>query len=152
MGGIDTQLAEDVLAVGGDGVDAGVALGGYLLGGLALGNGLDDVALCGGQQPGLLVVLLLGDDGLEGALADVALVVAHGLQGVANLLDGTVLEDDAEQVGSVDHLAQERRCELVADEHPVGQREALADNDELVDVGEVEQRIVEQHDGALVLL
>ena len=35
VGTVDTQLAEDVLTMGVDGVDAGETLSGYFLGGLA---------------------------------------------------------------------------------------------------------------------
>ena len=58
---------------------------------------------------------------------------------------------DAELVGGVDHAAQELWREFVADENPVRQVEALGDNQQLVLVGEVEQRVVEQYYGILVL-
>ena len=72
VGCVDTQFAEDVLAVGGDGMDAGEALGGNLLGGLAQGDGLHDLGLCCRQDVGFLFFLLLGDDKLEGSLAKIA--------------------------------------------------------------------------------
>ena len=83
VGGVDTEFAEDVLAVGGDGVDAGEAVGGNLLGGLALCDGADDFGLCGGQQVGLLFLALLAEDGLRCSLTDEASMAADSLQGLA---------------------------------------------------------------------
>ncbi len=45
VGGVDAQLAKDILTVGGDGVDAKVSLGGNLLRGLTLRNGPDYLRL-----------------------------------------------------------------------------------------------------------
>ena len=100
MGGVDAQFAEDVFAVGGDGMDAGEAFGGNLLGGLALSNGADDFRLRLGQDARAVVLnLLLVDDDLQGALTDVTLVAGDGLQGLAHLAERSVLEDDAELMG-----------------------------------------------------
>ena len=65
MGGIDTQFAEDVFAVGGDGMDAGEAFCGNLFGGLALSDGADNLRFRLGQDAGAFVLnLLLVDDNL----------------------------------------------------------------------------------------
>ena len=59
------------------------------------------------------------DDDLQGALADMAVMVTHGIEGIAQILQRSILEDDAELVGSIDHTAQELRGQLVADENPL---------------------------------
>ena len=52
----------------------------------------------------------------------------------------------------IDHTTQELRGQFIAKEYPLRQAEPLSDNQELVFVGEVEQRVVEQHHGSLMLL
>ena len=65
MSRIDTQFAEDVLTVGGNGVDTGEAFCSNLLRRLTLCNGPDDFRLCLRQDTGpFLVDLLLVDDNL----------------------------------------------------------------------------------------
>ena len=65
MGGVDAQFAEDVFAVGGDGVDAGETFGSNLLGRLALSDGADYLRLRLGQDAGTFFLnLLLVDDNL----------------------------------------------------------------------------------------
>ena len=65
MGGVDAQFAEDVFAVGGDGVDAGETFGSSLLGRLALSDGADYLRLRLGQDAGTFFLnLLLVDDNL----------------------------------------------------------------------------------------
>ena len=153
MGGIDTQFAEDVFAVGGDGMDAGEAFGGNLFGGLALSDGADNLRFRLGQDAGAFVLnRLLVDDGLQGTLTDVTLVAGDGLQGLANLAKRSVLEDDAELMGGINHLPDEGRRQFVADEYPLRQRETLTDDEQLFGIGKVEQREVEQHGGILMLL
>ena len=65
MGGVYAQFAEDVFAVGGDGVDAGETFGSNLLGRLALSDGADYLRLRLGQDAGTFFLnLLLVDDNL----------------------------------------------------------------------------------------
>ena len=65
MGGVDAQFAEDVFAVGGDGVDAGETFGSNLLGRLALSDGADYLRLRLGQDAGTFFLnLLLVNDNL----------------------------------------------------------------------------------------
>ena len=150
---IDTQFAEDVLAVGGDGMDTGEALGSNLLGGLTQSNGLDDFRLRLRQDAGCLVLLLLlGDDGLKGTLTEVSRMATDSIQGFLDFTQGTILEHYAELMGGINHATDELRCEIVADEYPVGEAEAFGNNKQLFFVGKVEQRVIEQHHGTLVLL
>ena len=120
MGGIDTQFAEDVLSVGGDGVNTREAFVGNLLRRLALGDGTHNLRLCLRQDSrAFLVFLLLADDDLQRPLTDVAVVAVDGIEGVADIFERAILEDDAELVGRIDHTAQELRRQLVADENPL---------------------------------
>jgi hypothetical protein len=52
----------------------------------------------------------------------------------------------------VNHTTQELRGELIADENPLRKSETLCDDQELVFIGKIEQRIVEQHHSVLMLL
>ena len=150
---IDAQFAENILAVGGDGVDAREALGSNLLGGFPQGDGFDNLRLRLREDAvGFFLFLLLGDDGLEGSLAEVARVATDGCQRLANLTQRAVLEHHTELMGGIDHAADELRREVVADEYPIGQAEAFGNDEQLVLVGKVEQGVVEQYYGALVLL
>ena len=63
MSRIDTEFAEDVLAVSSDGVDTREALIGNLFGGLALSDSTHDLRLRLRQDAGVLFIfLLLVDD------------------------------------------------------------------------------------------
>ena len=110
MGGVDAQLAEDILTVCGDGVDAGETLGGNLLGGLAQGYCLHDFHFCRRQNAGCIFFLLLDDDGFKGTLAKVARVAVDSANGLANLAQRTVLEYYAELMRRVYHTTDELRC------------------------------------------
>ena len=79
-------------------------------------------------------------------------MAADGCQRLADFAQGTVLEHHAELMGGINHTANKLRREVVADEYPVGEAEALGNDEQLVLVGKVEQGVVEQHDSALVLL
>ena len=97
-------------------------------------------------------MLLLGDDGLEGTLAEVTGVTVDSIQGFTYFTQRTVLEYYTKLMGGIDHAADELRCEVVADEYPVGQAKALGNDEQLVLVGKVEQGVVEQYYGTLVFL
>ena len=130
MGCIDAQFAEDVFAVGRDGVDAGKTFGSNLLGGLALGDGFYNLHLRGGQDAGrFFLLLLLGDDGFEGTLTEIACVAFDSIQGVAQLAEWAVLEHHAELMGRLYDTAYELRREIIAEEYPVRQAEAFGNNE-----------------------
>ena len=129
MGCVDAQFAEDILAVGSDGVDAGEAFGSNLLGGLTLSNSFHDFGLCSRQDAGCLVVLLLCDNGFEGALAEIARMAFNAIQSFAYLAERTVLENDAELMGRKHNATNELGGQFVANKNPVGQVETLG-NDE----------------------
>lgn len=121
VGGIDAQLAEDVFAMGGDGMDAGEAFGSNFLGRLAQSDGFHDFRLGLRQDTGCLVLLLLlGDDGLEGTLAEITGVSIDSIQGFTYFTQRTVLEYYAKLMGGIDYAADELRRKVVADEYPVG--------------------------------
>ena len=109
VGGVDAKFAEDVLAVGGDGVYAWVSLVGYLLRCLALGDGFHNLRLrlCQYVWLFLLLLLLMVEDGLKNSLADMTGVMTYGFKGIADVLQRTVLEDDAELIGQIDDATQE---------------------------------------------
>ena len=134
-------MPSDVFAVGGDGVDAGEAFGGNLLGGLALSDGADNLRFRLGQDAGAFFLdLLLVDDDLQSALTDVTLVAGDGLKGLAHLAERSVLEDDAELMGGINHLPDEGGCQFVADEYPLRQRKTFTDDEQLFGIGKIEQR------------
>ena len=62
--------------MGRHGVDARETLGGNLLRGLTLSNGLHNLHLRSGQDAGSLLFLLLGDEGLQRPLAKIPRVAA----------------------------------------------------------------------------
>ena len=98
VSGVDTQLAEDVLAVGGNRVDAGESFGGYFLSGLSLRDGFHDLGLRLCQKGRFLLFLLLRKQHFERSLADKTIVAAGRLQSFAYLAQRAVLEDYAELV------------------------------------------------------
>ena len=77
MGSVDIQFTEDVLAMRGEGVDAGESLGSNLLGGLALSDGAYYLYLGSCQEVGLLFFLLLADNGFQCSLADITLMLSR---------------------------------------------------------------------------
>ena len=79
-------------------------------------------------------------------------VAAHGLQRIADVLHRTVFIDDAELMGRIDDPSQELGREFVADKYPLRQGKTFSYNQELVFVGKVEQRVVEQYRCRLVFL
>ena len=74
MGCVDAQLAEDILAMGGDGVDARESFGCNLLGGLTLSDGFNDLRFRSRQDIGFLLFLLLGNNGFQCPLTEVACI------------------------------------------------------------------------------
>ena len=130
VGSIDAQLAEDVLTMSGDGVNAREALSGNLLRRFALGYRLHNLRLGLRQNAWVLFLhLLLVDDHLQCALTDIALMVVNGAQGITHFVQWSVLEHDAELVGGLDHAAHEGRRQFVADEYPLRQRKTLTDDE-----------------------
>ena len=76
MGRIDAEFAEDVLAMGGDGVDTRKPFVGNLFRRLALRDGPHNLRFRLCQDTGMLfVLLLLADDDLQCPLTDMALVL-----------------------------------------------------------------------------
>ena len=84
---VHTELAEDVLAMGVDGVETGEALGSNLLGGHAKGNVFEDLLLGLGEvdRLGMTVSGLLLDEQLHGMLTDEPLAVHHKAKCLADL-------------------------------------------------------------------
>ena len=120
MGRIDTQFAKYVLAVGGDGVDAGKTLVGNLLRRLTLSDGAHNLRLSFRQDAGtLFLFLLVVDDDLQCALTDVAVMTTDGIQCIADVLHRSVFVDDAELMGRIDDATNELRRQFVADKDPV---------------------------------
>ena len=153
VGCVDTELAEDVLAVGVDGVDARESLGGYLLSRLSLGYGAHDLDLSVGEGRGVLLVMPLArEEDFGHTLADVPPAYYRRADCVGDFLDGGVFEEDAYVVALVDDGAEELLGEVVAEQDPVGRGVALPDDEEVLHVGEVEERVVGDDHTVLMIL
>lgn len=107
MGGVDRQLAEDVLAVRVHGVDGAYAVLRYLLRGASARNGLEHVNLCRREQLCAGMALPLLNEHLRGTLAHIA-VAARGIgKGIGNDAQRSVFEHHAHAVGTVGDGAHE---------------------------------------------
>ena len=124
--------------MGGDGMNTREPLVGNLLRSLSLSDSPHNFGLCLRQDAGLaLFFLLLIDDCFQRPLTDEARITAHRIKCIAQILQRTVFEDDAELVGGIDHPTQELRGQFVADEYPLRQRETFSDNQKLILIGKV---------------
>ena len=147
MQGVDAELAEDVLAVGVDGVEAGEALLGYLAGGEAEGYVSEYMGLGGGEGDVLIPGGWRGEEHLAHALADVAPVAGCLVQGLAYLAEGRLFEHHAHLGVGGDHGADEVEAQVFAEEQPLRAGKPLGDDLELGGVADVEKGVVEHHGG-----
>ena len=106
-------------------MDAGETLGSNLLRRLTLSNGLHYFRFRGCQDIRFLLFLLLGDDKLQCSLAEIACVSVNSLQSFTYLTHWTVFEYYAKLVRGIHHTTDELGGELIADENPLRQTEAL---------------------------
>ena len=62
----------------------------------------------------------------------------HSIQSITDLTEGTILEYHAELVGGIYDTTHELRGQIIADEYPVRQVEALGNNEQLFLISKVE--------------
>ena len=129
-----------------DGMETGEAFLGNLLGSHAQCNILQDLHLRTGKTDILgHTVLSRSQQYLCHSLTDEPLTMSSIAERIADLREGRVFEQHAKQWCHGNAPSYKIRREVKAEEYPPGQRKALVQDLQLVDVVDVEKRIVQYH-------
>lgn len=149
---VHPQLAEDVLPMRIDGMETGDALVGNLPRGQSQGDVLEYLQFRGSEP-----CIFMRDCGsrrkecLRHALTDETAATAGIEDTLANLLHGRVLEQNAEMGTERNNPAHEIAGEFKTEENPTDMRETGVEYFQVIDITDVEKRVVEYHHGIIRL-
>ena len=138
------QFAEDVLAMGGHGVDTEETLGRNLLGGVSQGQRTENLTLGGCERIFFLLCNIPVLHQRKYARAHILEPRCRTMQAVDKFVHAVILEHHAERLAPIQHAAEELGTELVAEEDEARPGETLAQDEQFL-LREVEQGVVEHH-------